>query len=592
MNILQSFVRKWRNRRPGISLNVRTCSLPRRSAFCLESLEPRVLLSVDVATAITPPPVQETFSVTELLVKDASSFATSAQPTTPAPHAGVATEAPNTGGPATENQPQSNTGITDLGTGGSSGEELSTPPTKIDGSHTSVSLTQSAPRTYFVSSSGQDFNDGSSPDLALKSLAAVSALDLAPGDIIALEGGASFSGTLTIHNSGVENQPIQITSFPTPAGERAEIVAGEGDGIVLQNVEQVLISNVKVTGAGPTVNNGQGVMLLHNDTNDRRLQGIEIDNIEVSGFRYAGIAMYTGGTLRYGYQDVRVTHADVHDNGFAGMWMGSAPGNYPDHPETYAYQNVYVGYSQFHDNHGLAIDQQTGNGLFLKDVDGGVIEHCLAYNNGALNRTANGPVGIWAIYSNNVVIQFNESFGNLTQGGDGNGFDLDGGVTNSVMQYNYSHDNAGPGYLVYQFNDVYRARSSGNIVRYNFSENDVRQGDVSGAIDIRAQNSPEVDTQVYGNTVYLDDTGLHSTNISAIRTSGNLSQVRIFNNFFITTGGVRLVDTEGPIDAALFQGNRYSSNNGPFVISSGGALYGSLEEWRTATNQEIDPVSG
>jgi len=328
-------------------------------------------------------------------------------------------------------------------------------------------------------------------------------------------------------------------------------------------------------------------MLLHNDTNDRRLQNIQIDQVETSGFRYAGIAVYTGGTLRYGYQDVRITHADVHDNGYAGMWMGSAPGNYPDHPETYAYQNVYVGYSTFHDNQGLAIDQQTGNGLFLKDVDGGVIEHCLAYNNGSLNRATNGPVGIWAIYSNNVVIQFNESFGNRTQGGDGNGFDLDGGTTNSIMQYNYSHDNAGPGYLVYQFNDVYRATSSGNIVRYNISENDVRQGEVAGAIDIRAQNSPEVNTQVYGNTVYLDDAGLNPINISAIRTSGNVSHVRIFNNSFITSGGVRLVETQSPIEAALFHDNRYSTDGDPFVISSGGVLYESLEAWRTATNQEL-----
>ena len=110
---------------------------------------------------------------------------------------------------------------------------------------------------------------------------------------------------------------------------------------------------------------------------------------------------------------------------------------------------------------------------------------------------------------------------------------------------------------------------------------------MSGAIDIRAQNSPEVNTQVYGNTVYLDDTGLNTTNISAIRTSGNLSQVRIFNNFFITTGGVRLVETEGPIEAALFQCNRYSTDGDPFVISSGGVLYGTLEAWRSQTNQEV-----
>jgi hypothetical protein len=50
---------------------------------------------------------------------------------------------------------------------------------------------------------------------------------------------------------------------------------------------------------------------------------------------------------------------------------------------------------------------------------------------------------------------------------------------------------------------------------------------------------------------------------------------------------VRLVDTEGNLDAAFFQGNHYSTDGNPFVISSGGVLYGSVEAWRTATNQEL-----
>jgi len=44
---------------------------------------------------------------------------------------------------------------------------------------------------------------------------------------------------------------------------------------------------------------------------------------------------------------------------------------------------------------------------------------------------------------------------------------------------------------------------------------------------------------------------------------------------------------EGNLDAAFFQGNHYSTDGNPFVISSGGVLYGSVEAWRTATNQEL-----
>lgn len=41
------------------------------------------------------------------------------------------------------------------------------------------------------------------------------------------------------------------------------------------------------------------------------------------------------------------------------------------------------------------------------------------------------------------------------------GFDLDRGVTNSVMQYNCSYDNDGAGYLIYQYEG---ARPLGNNV--------------------------------------------------------------------------------------------------------------------------------
>ena len=84
-----------------------------------------------------------------------------------------------------------------------------------------------------------------------------------------------------------------------------------------------------------------------------------------------------------------------------------------------------------------------------------------------------GPVGIWVWDANNALIQNNESHHNRTGStADGGGFDFDGGVTNSVMQYNYSHDNAGPGYGVYQFRGE---ALNGFTVRYNVSANDAPQ---------------------------------------------------------------------------------------------------------------------
>ena len=48
------------------------------------------------------------------------------------------------------------------------------------------------------------------------------------------------------------------------------------------------------------------------------------------------------------------------------------------------------------------------------------------------------------------------------------------------MQYNYSHDNDGPGYLLLHSSAGAR-RAGNNIVRYNISQNDARKNDY-GAI--------------------------------------------------------------------------------------------------------------
>ncbi len=55
----------------------------------------------------------------------------------------------------------------------------------------------------------------------------------------------------------------------------------------------------------------------------------------------------------------------------------------------------------------------------------------------------------------------------------GAGFDFDGGCTNSTLQYNYSHDNYGAGYLLAQFDNAPLMKNI--TIRYNISENDGRK---------------------------------------------------------------------------------------------------------------------
>src|SRR5215470_1798296 len=72
---------------------------------------------------------------------------------------------------------------------------------------------------YYVSSSGDDANDGSTTK-PWRTINKVNATTLSPGDTVALEGGAQFHGHLLITQSGTSNEPIQITSYSSASGDR------------------------------------------------------------------------------------------------------------------------------------------------------------------------------------------------------------------------------------------------------------------------------------------------------------------------------------------------------------------------------------
>ena len=95
-------------------------------------------------------------------------------------------------------------------------------------------------------------------------------------------------------------------------------------------------------------------------------------------------------------------------------------------------------------------ENHSGSGILLESVDGGVVEYCETTGNGALNRSRHGgPVGIWCTLDD-IAIQYWESDHNQTSGQhDGGGFCLDGGVCNSVLQYNLSESNDGSGFGLY-----------------------------------------------------------------------------------------------------------------------------------------------
>ena len=141
----------------------------------------------------------------------------------------------------------------------------------------------------------------------------------------------------------------------------------------------------------------------------------------------------------------------------------------------------------------------------------------MAYNNGV---NFSGAVGIWAWNSNNILFQFNESYRNRTKGLDGDGFDFDGGVTNSMMQFNYSHDNDAAGFLLAQYDFAPQAMKNITI-RHNISKDDARKLNY-GAIHVwNGDTISRINkVHIYRNTIVRDSPADHFTTGSLTNREG------------------------------------------------------------------------
>jgi hypothetical protein len=319
------------------------------------------------------------------------------------------------------------------------------------------------------------------------------------------------------------------------------------------------------------------------------LENISVDSVEVSGFGLYGIFVFGAGAGTEnnfnGYNHVTVTRCTVNNNLYVGIWIY---GNYDwTSQKRYAHKNVYIAYSKAFNNSGdySYLEKHSGNGILVESTDGAIIERCIAYNNGFDCHSPNGgPVGIWTHASNNVIIQYNESHHNKTGSGsvDGGGFDFDAGVTNSIFQYNYSHDNDGAGFLLYVYKDGPYTFEN-NIVRYNISQNDGRKNRYS-AVHVVNDGMNFRNIHVYNNTFYTAPSA--TGNPVVVKVSGT-ENVYLLNNIFLSKGNVPLLDI-GSNKNLLIQNNNYWAYGDSAVVYSDSTRFNSIGEWSKRKRYEMN----
>lgn len=442
-------------------------------------------------------------------------------------------------------------------------------------SFTVLSFTAHA-TTYYISLSGKNTNSGTSSGAPWQTIAKVNS-KVFKGDTILFQGGSTFSGSpyFDKYDIGTSSKPIVIGSYGTG---KATISSDTLYGIFFYNTAGFKIKNLIFKGSGRTTSKQAGILFYMDKDSTTHLPYINIDNVEVYGYRDPGISI---GSWKYqcGYDNISITNSLIHDNGSAGIKLYAQASN--------VHKNVYIGYNKTYNNSGIST-QTTGNsgsGILLGGVNGAVVEYCTSYNNGWLHSNSyGGPQGIWTYESNNVTFQFNESHHNKTGNTkDGGGFDFDAGTTNSIMQYNYSHDNYGAGFLIAQ--QYSAAVAKNNVVRYNIGENDGRKNDYGGIHLWSGITGGIQNTQIYNNTIYITPSTNATPKAFFIR-SGGVSGLTVRNNIFQSTGGMWLVNVPTTSSTFYFQGNDYWSTGSTFKILWGTTTYSSLSSWRTAKGQE------
>jgi hypothetical protein len=205
-------------------------------------------------------------------------------------------------------------------------------------------------------------------------------------------------------------------------------------------------------------------------------------------------------------------------------------------------------------------------------VDKALIEYCEAANNGwDMPRDGNGPVGIWGWNCDRLTIQHCISHDNKSPGADGGGFDFDGGVTSSVMQYNLSYNNMGTGYLLCQYPGAPPWKN--NIVRYNISVNDGKKNFQSG-IGLWLGDSGIADAQIYNNTIINP--------FHAVSTLGDIPGMVYHNNIFLAGSDILV----GDLRHSRFENNLYWQTGQGAILRDDQTVYTTLAAWSQATGQE------
>lgn len=394
-----------------------------------------------------------------------------------------------------------------------------------------------ASKVYISSSTGDDNNDGLTPETAFQTLEKVNSLVLLPGDSLLFKSGDTFTGKLLIQNEGGNNEkPIVIGNY-----EEGELPVLDGDGylsaIHIINSGFLHFSNLEIKNDGGPAKPGESEDLRYG----MYLQNTFTDGTYFEHFRFTNLV------FKNIYPTTQITDNDqtgvnAHAIITSGSWGDDI---HPTRFEDVLIENCYFTRTARHAVVLKAINNLVIRNNLFEHVGGAgmviaagttnaLVEHNVTNYTGSSidSRMAGRGSGIWCYRSKNLTVQHNK-FMHARGIHDSYGMHIDIGNRNVVYQYNYSEGNEGG------FVEILGANVNVGY-RYNLSVGDGwrKRGNRFGQVFWLAGWSGDPQDPVgsdsifvYNNSVYVRDTITPGIWIETVS-----KNARIYNNIINVSG--------------------------------------------------------
>jgi hypothetical protein len=350
-------------------------------------------------------------------------------------------------------------------------------------------------RYYVDSVAGNDANDGKSASQPWQTLDNINSGNFAPGDWIFLKCGSRLNSFFAPGGSGGNRHPVKVTSYGSGAKPQIDAHGKSLASLSLHNQEYWDVENIDITNTTtspiPLLRGVEVSLLDYGTAHDIVLRNLDIHDTTSPEDKWNGgsgiFCDNRGDKVNSRYdglliEDCHLTHTDRN-----GITMDSG---YYDRTKWYPNLHVVI--------RGNTLLHIGGDCICAIGCDGCLIERNVVH--GGRERATDWASGIWVWSCDNSIIQYNECSGMMGQM-DAQGFDADWNTQNTIIQYNYSHDNHGGFVMMCDNGDVKPPGNIGNIgtiVRYNISQNDgFRTFTFSG---------PDKNELIYNNTIYIGKT--------------------------------------------------------------------------------------